>query len=103
MLYKSVLYLSILSFKKDIVSFIPSCSEYCGLHSVNCFIFSLHPSNLFTSLFSGRSLCLSQIIFAAGLICLINSSANSPIEISFCVAMFISSPTVLFELYIFIC
>ena len=41
-------------------------------------------------------------ILAFGLICLINSSANSPIEISCCVAMFISSPIVLSDSYILI-
>ena len=69
---------------------------------VRFLIFSLDPKRRLTSLFSGLIRCSSNIIFALGFICLISSSANCRIDISFCVAILISSPIVELVLAIFI-
>ena len=74
-----------------IVSAIPSAKVYCCCQSVSSFSFTLLPSRRFTSLFSGRSRCSSQTIFAFGLICAMISFARSPMEIYCPVAILISS------------
>ena len=53
------------------VSASPSFKLYFGSQPVSSLIFLFEPNSLFISLFSGRSLCSSQIILALGLIYLV--------------------------------